>query len=43
MGHIPVCRMPNPKYPEFDCWIFNSNEQFEKDLTKVLGGKEYGK
>ena len=43
MGHVPVSTIPNPKYPQFDCWIFKVDEDFEEDLNKVLGGNDYGK
>jgi len=28
-GNIPISTMPNPKYPEYDCWIFQSTDKFE--------------
>ena len=37
-GHVPVSSMPNPKYPQYLCWIFSVNEKFQKDLDEVLGG-----
>ena len=37
-GHVPVSSMPNPKYPQYMCWIFSVNEKFQKDLDEVLGG-----
>lgn len=41
-GNIPISTMPNPKYPEYDCWIFQSTDKFEQDLTDVLGGMKDG-
>ena len=38
MGNVPISAMPNPKYPEYDCWIFEATDKFERDLNCVLGG-----
>ena len=27
-GHVPVSSMPNPKYPQYMCWIFKVDEKF---------------
>jgi hypothetical protein len=27
-GHVPLTTMPNPKYPQYMCWIFEVNEKF---------------
>lgn len=40
-GNIPLKSMPNPYKPEFQCWIFEVNEKFQKDIDKILGDK-YG-
>lgn len=37
-GHLPLKSMPNPYKPEFQCWIFEVNEKFQKDLDAILGG-----
>lgn len=37
MGNIPLKSMPNPYKPEFQCWIFEVNEKFQKDMDKVMG------
>lgn len=36
MGFIPVATMKNPKYPEYDCWVFERSEEFDAALTIVL-------
>lgn len=27
-GHRPLYSMPNPKYPEYTCWVFENDESF---------------
>lgn len=39
-GFMPINHMPNPKYPEYTCWIFEDTEEFEQVLSEVLG--KYG-
>lgn len=39
-GNIPLSSMPNPKFPQYMCWIFEVNEKFQRDLDEVLGGVE---
>lgn len=41
-GHVPVATMPNPKKPEFLCWIFEVSPELQEDLDLVLGGKYHG-
>lgn len=43
MGNIPVSQMPNPKFPQYTCWIFQITDKFEQDLDRVLGGQNYVK
>ena len=35
-GHIPLKSMPNPYKPEFQCWIFEVSEKFQKDIDEIL-------
>lgn len=37
-GHVPTKTMPNPKYPQYNCWVFEITDAFQRDLDKVLGG-----
>ena len=37
MGNLPLKSMPNPYKPEFQCWIFEVNDKFQKDLDRILG------
>jgi hypothetical protein len=27
-GFVPEHTMPNPQFPQFNCWVFEINEQF---------------
>lgn len=36
MGHIPVATIPNPKNTKYNCWVFEMNEAFQRDLEQVL-------
>lgn len=36
MGYIPVATIPNPKNTKYNCWIFEWNEEFQRDLSKIL-------
>lgn len=38
MGYVPLMTLPNPKNPKFNCWVFEWNEEFQKDLEKILRG-----
>jgi hypothetical protein len=38
LGYYPVKTLPNPKDTRFNCWVFESTEKFEKDLTRILKG-----
>lgn len=42
LGHIPIKTMPNPKYPEYNCWVFQMDDAFQHDLDRVLGGVQSG-
>lgn len=35
-GFIPVAQMPNPRFPQYNCWVFEDTEEFEKVLSEVL-------
>lgn len=37
LGFTPIFTMKNPKYPQFDCWVFRKTSEFQKVLDKVLG------
>ena len=38
LGFMPKETMKNPKYPQYDCWIFENTKEFQGVLPKVLGG-----
>jgi hypothetical protein len=38
LGYYPVKTLPNPKDTRFNCWVFESTEKFEEDLTRILKG-----
>ncbi len=40
MGDIPLQSMPNPYKPEFQCWIFEVTDKFQKDMDKILGERK---
>ena len=37
-GFMPIDTIPNPKFPRYDCWIFEYTSEFEEALNKILGG-----
>lgn len=39
-GFIPITTMPNPKYPQFNCWIFEVTDSFQQALDEILGGDQ---
>ncbi len=39
-GFFPVHEMPNPKNPEYRCWVFNNTKSFEKALLEILGKED---
>ena len=41
-GHIPVATIPNPRFPQYNCWIFTSTDEFQDDLNRILGGMSNG-
>lgn len=38
LGHKLLGTMPNPKKPEFICWIFENDDKFTEDLTRLIKG-----
>lgn len=36
-GFFPVATLPNPKKPEYNCWVFEVSEEFQKELDRILG------
>ena len=36
-GHFPLQMMPNPKFPQYNCWIFFVDESFLTDFEEVQG------
>lgn len=42
LGFIPISAMKNPKYPQYDCWVFELTPEFQKAMQKVLGGINNG-
>lgn len=43
LGFTPIFTMKNPKYPQFDCWVFKRTSKFLEALNKVLGGIRDGR
>lgn len=41
-GFKPLTIMPNPQHPEFNCWVYEVTDDFQKALDKILGGGNYG-
>jgi len=41
-GHQVVAQMPNPKKPEFICWVFQVDETLHSDLEALKGGSRNG-
>lgn len=41
-GFEPLATMPNPNRNQFNCWIFDRSEDFDKALDEILGGSQYG-
>lgn len=35
-GFIPKAMMPNPRFPQFNCWIYEITPEFQKALDEVL-------
>lgn len=42
-GHIVAETIPNPKKPEFICWVFLVDESFYCDLEALKGGVRIGR
>ena len=38
MGHIVALELPNPKKPEFICWVFEVDDTLRSDLEALKGG-----
>lgn len=36
MGNIPIAQIPNPKYAQYNCWVFEVTDKFKIDVDKVL-------
>jgi hypothetical protein len=41
-GFEPLTTMPNPKHPQYNCWVFEETEDFKQELDEILGGKHHG-
>ena len=40
-GFKPIAQLPNPKKPEFMCWVYEWNDKIQECfLDLVAGGKE---
>ncbi len=39
-GYAPLTSMPNPKFPQFQCWVFAVSDGFKKDLDEILRSEE---
>lgn len=37
-GHEVLITMPNPKKPEFTCWVFSMDSTLERDIQSIVGG-----
>ena len=42
-GFEPLTTMPNPKHPEYNCWVFQWSEDLQEELDKILGGSYNGR
>lgn len=40
-GFTPESAIPNPKYPNYNCWVFKRSEAFDRKLNEILGGMKY--
>lgn len=38
MGHFVALELPNPKKPEFICWVFEVDDTLKSDLEALKGG-----
>ena len=34
-GHFPIQTMPNPKYPQYNCWVFKVDDDFMRDFVEA--------
>lgn len=42
LGFYPVWKMPNPRFPQYECWVFDLTPEFQCALATLLGGKKSG-
>lgn len=35
-GFIPISMMPNPKYPQFNCWIFENTNELNEAFASIV-------
>ena len=40
MGYRPVERMESPVIEGFYCWLFERNEEFDRDFSALVEGRE---
>lgn len=36
-GFVPNSIMPNPRFPQYNCWTFEVTPEFQRALDEVLG------
>ena len=41
-GFYPEQTIPNPRFPQYDCWVFDLTPEFQSVLSSLLGGKGNG-
>ena len=41
-GFKPISTLPNPQKPQFTMWIFETSEEFERELRALKGGRRNG-
>lgn len=37
-GYVPEHIMPNPQYPQYNCWVFAVDKNFQADLDDIMEG-----
>lgn len=42
LGFQPLTVMPNPQHPEYNCWVFELNDELREALDRLLGGDHRG-
>lgn len=40
MGIHPIATTSNPQKPNFVCWIYNKDQEFDKALDQIMGEKQ---